>query len=81
MASDVAPMGCSEMIGAQNDMRVGSYPLSIGGYAFVLALAAVSNAGAVAGALRERRDDAVSGRTETLSGTRTYNFLDPSVES
>jgi len=74
-------MGCSEMIGAQNDMRVGSYPLSIGGYAFVLALAAVSNAGAFAGALRERRDDAVPGRTESPSGTRKYNFLDPSVES
>ena len=81
MASDVAPMGCSEMIGEQNDMRVGSYPLSIGGYAFVLALAAVSNAGAFAGALRERRDDASPGRTESLSETRKYNFLDRSVES
>ena len=69
------------MIGAQNDMRAGSYPLSIGGYAFVLALAAVSNAGAFAGALRERRDDASPGRTESLSETRESNFLDRSVES
>jgi hypothetical protein len=69
------------MIGAQNDMRVGSYPLSIGGYAFVLALAAVSNAGAFAGALRERRDVSFPGRTESLSETRQYNFLDRSVES
>jgi hypothetical protein len=69
------------MIGAQNNMRVGSYPLSIGGYAFVLALAAVSNAGAFAGALRERRDDASPGRMESLSETRKSNFLDRSVES
>ena len=74
-------MGCSEMIGEQNDMRVGSYPLSIGGYAFVLALAAVSKAGAFAGLLRERRDDAFPGRTESPSGTRKRNFLDPSVEN
>ena len=78
MASDVAPMGCSEMIGAQNDMRVGSYPLSIGGYAFVLALAAVSKAGAFAGSLR---DDAFPGRTKSPSGTRKRNFWDPSVEN
>jgi hypothetical protein len=65
------------MIGAQNDMRVGSYPLSIGGYAFVLALAALSNAGA----LRERRDVLFPGRTESLLETRNDNFLDPSVES
>ena len=62
------------MTGAKHDIQVETRPLTASGYALALTLATVSGAGAVARALRNRREVTAHPKSSARSVLRVQEF-------